>query len=115
MTKAEIVTQMASSRMVEAMVQNIAHQKLSSDLKDLCQMIYLILLEYDEEKLIDLWHNHQMNFFLARIIVNQFRSSNSPYHILFRKFQECAVDLTGMDWNDEGICFKKGERGDEDI
>ena len=113
MTKVEIVTQMASSRMVEAMVANIAHQRLSPELKDLCQMIYLILLEYDEEKLIDLWKNNQMKFFLARIIVNQFRSSYSPYHISFRKFQEMAVDITGFDWNDEGICFKK--ESDEDI
>jgi hypothetical protein len=102
MTKWEIVQEMASARMVEAMVQNIAHQSLSPDLKDLCQMIYLILLEYDEEKLQDLWLNNQMNFFIARIIVNQYRSSNSPFHTTFRKFQERAMDITGMDWEDEG-------------
>ena len=64
-------------------------------------MVYLILLDYDEEKLIDLWNNEQMNFFLARIIVNQYRSNNSPFHTTFRKFQERAMDISGMDWNDE--------------
>lgn len=87
--------------MVEAMVQNIAHQSLTPDLKDLCQMVYLILLEYEEQKLQDLWQNNQMPYFLARIILNQFRSSNSPFHTIFRKFQEKSVDISGLDWEDE--------------
>ena len=101
MNKVEIVAESASGKMVEAMVQNIAHQSLTPDLKDLSQMVYLILLEYDEQKLQDLWANNQMSFFLARIIINQFRSSNSPFHTIFRKFQERSADITGMDWSDE--------------
>ena len=101
MDRRDIVNEIARRRMVETMVQNIAHQSLTADLKDLTQMIYLILLEYDEVKLQDLWQNNQMSFFLARIIINQFRSSNSPYHTIFRKFQERSADITGMDWSDE--------------
>jgi hypothetical protein len=100
-TRAEIVNEIATRKMVESMVQNIAHQSLTADLKDLSQMIYLILLEYEEEKIVDLWNNNQMQFFLARIIINQFRSSNSPFHTIYRKFQERSCDITGMDWNDE--------------
>lgn len=89
MNKAEIIEEIAKARMVETMVQNIAHESLSTnaDLSDLCQMVYLILLEYDKDKLQDLWENNQMRFFLARIIVNQYRSSYSPFHIQFRKFR----------------------------
>ena len=87
MDKANIINQIAQERMVESMVQNIAHQALNDDLSDLCQMVYLILLEYDDDKLQDLWENNQIRFFLARIIVNQYRSSNSPFHILYRKFR----------------------------
>ena len=102
MNKVEIVAEIASGKMVEAMVQNIAHQSLTPDLKDLSQMVYLILLEYDEDKIVDLWEHHQMQYFLARIIINQFRSSNSPFHTIYRKFQERSCDITGMDWEDEG-------------
>ena len=102
MNKVEIVAEIASGKMVEAMVQNIAHQSLTPDLKDLSQMVYLILLEYDEDKIVDLWEHHQMQYFLARIIINQFRSSNSPFHTIYRKFQEKTCDITGMDWEDEG-------------
>lgn len=87
MDRTEIVEALAKEQRVEAMIQNIAHQTMSADLKDLAQEVYFILLTYDEEKLRDLWENNQMNFFLARIIVNQYRSNNSPYYKTFRKFR----------------------------
>ena len=86
-TKAEIVEAIAKDRMVETMVTNIAHKPMSADLQDLSQMVYLILLEYDEQKIQDLWINNQMHFFIARIIINQYNSVNSPLHTIFRKFR----------------------------
>ena len=101
MSKSEIIEEVAKAGMVELMVQNIAHHTLDADLKDLAQMVYLILLEYDESKLQDLWENEQMGFFLARIIINQYRSSNSPFHTIYRKFREKSEDITGKDWIDD--------------
>lgn len=89
--KETIIEILAKERRVEALVENIAHHSLTADLKDLCQMVYLILLEYDESKLQDLWENGQINFFLVRIILNQYRSSNSPFHAIFRKYQERSL------------------------
>lgn len=101
MSKSDIIEAIAKARMVETMVQNIAHQSLTADLKDLTQMVYLILLEYDETKLQDLWENNQISFFLARIIINQYRSSNSPFHTIYRKFRERSEDIQGKDWLDD--------------
>lgn len=102
--KVTIIETLAKERRVEALVENIAHHSLTADLKDLCQMVYVILLEYDEEKLLDLWENDQINFFLVRIIINQYRSSNSPFHTIFRKFQERCVYLgVGADINEAAI------------
>ena len=101
MSKSEIIEEVAKVGMVERMVQNIAHHTLDADLKDLAQMVYLILLECDERKLRDLWENEQMGFFLARIIINQYRSSNSPFHTIYRKFRERSEDITGKDWIDD--------------
>ena len=91
--KKTIIETLAKDRRVEALVENIAHHSLTADLKDLCQMVYLILLEYDESKLQDLWENEQINFFIARIILNQYRSSNSPFHAIFRKYQERSISI----------------------
>lgn len=93
MTRSEIVNKLALERRVETMVENICHNHLTADLKDLCQMVYLILLEYDESKIQDLWENNEINFFIARIIINQYRSSNSPFHTIFRKYQERSFSL----------------------
>ena len=92
MTKAEIIEALARERRVETMVESIAHQPLSADLKDLSQMVYMVLLEYDESKLQDLWEHNQMNFFLSRVIVNQYRSVNSPFYYTFRKYQRMVDD-----------------------
>ena len=103
-SKAHIIETLAEEKRVEALVENIAHHTLTADLKDLCQMVYMVLLEYDEGKLQDLWENDQMNFFLVRIIINQYRSSNSPFHYLFRKFQERSVYMgVGADINDAAL------------
>ena len=110
--KAHIIETLARERRVETLVENIAHHALTADLKDLCQMVYLVLLEYDETRLLDLWENNQINFFLARIIINQYRSSNSPFHTLFRKFQERCVSMgVGADINEAALeRINKGAR-----
>ena len=102
-TKTEIIEAIAKDRMVETMVTNIAHKPMSADLQDLSQMVYLILLEYDEKKLQDLWENNQMHFFIARIIINQYNSVNSPFHTMFRKFRLMV---------DESIQFAAGSNMD---
>ena len=75
------------------MVESICHHALTPDLQDLCQMVYLIILEYDETKIQDLWENEEINFFLARIILNQYRSSNSKFHKLYRVYERKAEDI----------------------
>ncbi|MCQ2219833.1 MAG: hypothetical protein MJZ12_00485 [Prevotella sp.] len=105
-TKTEIIEAIARDRMVETMVTNIAHKPMSADLEDLSQMVYLILLEYDEKKLQDLWINNQMHFFIARIIVNQYNSVSSPFHTIFRKFRLMV---------DETIQFAAGQYSKMDV
>ena len=74
-----IVEELARQQRVEAMLKKISGtDTLSGDLADLAQDVYLILLEYDEGKIVDLQRNGQINFFIARILVNQCRSSHSP-------------------------------------
>ena len=102
MEKMEIIAHMAKEQMVEKMVKSILHQNsLSVDMQDLVQMIYLILLEYDDKKIVDLWTNKQMTFFLARIIMNQNRSDTSAFHYTIRRHQCKSVDIQGMDFVDE--------------
>ena len=98
-----MVTILARERRVETMVENIAKQPLSADLKDLAQIVYVILLEYDEGRLLDLWEHGQINFFIARIILNQYRSVNSPFYKLFRKHGKRQEDIETIRETGTGI------------
>ena len=89
----QIIDQLARERRVETMLANIAKKPVSGTLEDLCQMVYLILLEYDDAKIEDLWENGQMNFFIARILINQYKSTNSPFYKLFRKYESKCQDI----------------------
>lgn len=70
------------------------------DLLDLGQHIYLVLLEYDEARLQDLWDNNEINFLIVRLAINNFRSAKSRFHYLFRVFRSRSVSLTGLDFPD---------------
>lgn len=100
-SKSDIVEILGRERRVEQMVSSITHKTWCADLADLSQMVYLALLTYDDDKIIDLWEHGQINFFIARVIINQFRSSRSPFHALFRKYQQKSVDITDKDYIDE--------------
>lgn len=55
---------------------------------DLIQHIYIILLEYDQNKLNELIKKKQIRFYIARIIRNQWFSTTSTFYMLYRKFNQ---------------------------
>lgn len=101
MTRNEIVEALARDRRVEQICAMVTHLKADDpDLLDLGQHIYLILLEYDEPKLQDLWENDEINFLIVRLVLNNFRSAKSRFHYIFRVFRSRSVSLSGMDFPD---------------
>ena len=102
MTRQEIVERIAKERRVETMLRNIAKTPVTGDLEDLCQMVYLTLLTFDEAKIVDLWERDEINFFIARILMNQYQSVKSPFYALYRKRQRKQVPIEDyMDIADE--------------
>jgi hypothetical protein len=74
-----------------------------SDADDLEQEIYQILLEYDENKVIEMYRNKQLKFFLVGEIQRQYFSKTSPYYKKYKKY------YTLLDAN----MINKVERNDE--
>ena len=93
MNRADIITAIAKQRQVETIIANIAHRDIGGTLEDLSQMVYEALLTTDEDKLQDLWENSEMHFYIARIVMNQYFSANSPYYRQMRKFSALSVEL----------------------
>lgn len=93
MTRAEIVEELARNKAVEGLVCRICKTPLTFDLRDLCQMVYLILLEYDEDKIVELYDNNELQFFVNRIIRNNVQSKTSRYYYIIRQFSDITDEL----------------------
>jgi len=102
MTRREVVELLATERRVERLIANVCRGP-AKGLDDLAQIIYEALLRYDEEALVSLYENEQINYFLVRIIENQFYSTTSPYHIQVRRFRMRTNDFAGLNfWSHDG-------------
>ena len=95
MTKNEVISIIAKEKMVETAIANIA--KTNSDvLNDLSQNIYLDLLEKDEQKIVKLYEDNQIRFFVVRMILNNLFSKNSPFYQTFKKNANLTVDIDNL-------------------
>ena len=94
MTRFEIVETLAREQRVETFIRNVARtSRLAPDLQDLAQMVYLALLTYDEDKIVDLWESDAIDFFIARVILNQYRSRDSPWRDIFHRHGIHYIDI----------------------
>lgn len=100
LSAADIARELAESRTVEGVVCRIAHRPMCDDLADLSQLVYEVILTYDAARLNDLRDCGQLENFIARIVLNQYRSASSPYHYIYRRFR-CLCSRIGLsDWPD---------------
>ena len=97
-TKYQIIEELARERVVEEMCCNVAHvSELTDDLKDLAQIIYVALLEYKDEYIIDLAKDSAIRFFIARMIINQWNTDHSPFRDLVTHFSSITDELNPND------------------
>lgn len=83
--KQSIINKIAQDRMVETIVANVAKDTTDEDLTDLCQDIYLALMEKDEETIEDLYTKKQLNYYITRMVINNIDSSTSRYFYNYKK------------------------------
>lgn len=93
MTKTEIINQIAKEHLVERVINKIA-DKQDGNLDDLCNDIYVSLLEKDDKKIVDMYNNSTLPFFTLRMVKNNLLSANSPYYRTYKKPTQNNVPLT---------------------
>lgn len=84
--KNRIINELATNKVVEELCCNMGVEQAYLD--DLVQEIYLILLEYNEDKLIKMYERKQLKFFIVRIIMNQYFSKNSPFYKKYKMYDQ---------------------------
>ena len=80
MTKREIVERLADERVIENLAGTVCRGEDINDLNDLIQDLYENLLGKDEEKIVRLYEDGEMEYFVYRMITNQVYSKTSPYY-----------------------------------
>lgn len=83
-TKDEIVGLMAKQRYIEDIIINITGE-IGMNEKDLAQDLYVSLLEKDEEKIVKMWENGDIRWFVTRMVVNNIKSVNSRFYYQYLK------------------------------
>lgn len=94
MTKREIIDELARGRTVERLARSLTRRPVEGDIKDLCQIVYLYLLEYDDEKLARLHADRELEFLIIRILLNQYRSKTSRFFRECRQFSRRVVSAS---------------------
>ncbi len=80
-----LIDSLARNRVVESLVANITHRP-ASELGDLVQMVYEILLRKPPRKLHQVMRNRALTYYIVGIITNLYFSKTSPYHRKIRRF-----------------------------
>lgn len=101
MNKYDIIRELSENRVVEEMITNIAkNRKFEYD--DLAQDVYVWLLEEDDDKVIQLYENKQLKYWVSRMLVNNIHSTTSPFYTKYRKFMALGDnEYIEDDGNDE--------------
>lgn len=80
---------MTSSELIKITVNDKELKKICKKIggnlsDDLYQELMVILLEYDQNKLIEIYNKGYYKWFLVKTLTNQFNSNSSPFNKLYR-------------------------------
>lgn len=93
-SKYEIIEELAKNKTIEEIVSNVAQNPNEDTLKDLSQILYEDLLLKDEDKIVRLYEEEKLQFFITRMVLNSIKSKTSRFYYLFSKYNKCTQELT---------------------
>ena len=96
MTFLELITKTSQDKDLKQICRKIGGN-LSDDL---FQELMVILLEYNEQKLIDIYNKGYYKWFLVKTLTNQFNSNSSPFN---KKYRPKDIDYIITDSYDHSI------------
>lgn len=85
-----IIIKLYEDNVVKDIMKNL--QVSDNDFNDLEQEIYMILLEYDSEKIIEMYNRKQLKYFIVGIIQRQYNSKTSPFYKKYKKYYTLVDD-----------------------
>jgi hypothetical protein len=98
--KYDIIDELAKNKTIEEIIGNIAQNPQEDTLKDLSQILYEDLLMKDGSKIVKMYEEDQLNYFITRMVLNSIKSKTSRYYYLFSKFNKNTQELNIEDEQD---------------
>jgi hypothetical protein len=80
----KIIIELYEQKVIKNIINNMNISSRYAD--DLEQEIYTILLEYDNDKIIELYNKKQLKYFIIGVIQRQYFSNNSPFYKVYKKY-----------------------------
>lgn len=85
MSKYDIINILATEKFIE---NNITWVINDDDKKDLCQIIYVYLLEMDDYKFFDIFNRNKLKNYIMSMITIQFTGKDSKFNNQIVKFRK---------------------------
>lgn len=95
--KYEIIEELAERGAIEEIIGNVAYNPNEDTLKDLAQMLYEDLLNKPSEKIIKLYDNNQLQYFITRMVLNSINSKTSRFYYAFAIHNNKTQELNTID------------------
>lgn len=86
MTKNEVIGTIAKERRVERICRNICKSD-APEVQDLTQLVYENLLRRDTAFILRAWSEGWINFYIARVVYNQWCQGHSEFRKLFLQYK----------------------------
>lgn len=93
-----IIEELYREKVIRNIITNM--NVFEGDIDDLEQEIYTILLEYDADKIIEMYNKKQLKFFIVGIVTRQYFSKTSPFYKKYKKYYSLVdsnVDETSVE------------------
>lgn len=91
LNKKQVICILARNKVIEKLVKR--HNFSSPYCKDLCQDLYIELLNKDEKLIVGLYERNEIEYYIRKMITNNINSSTSPFYKNYEKFRKTTDEI----------------------
>lgn len=95
MNKNDVIRIIENQKFIEKCAKNILKKNIPF-LDDLVQDIYLQLLTKDDELIVGMYERSELHYYIARMLMNQLKSVNSPYYLQYIKPSKNSIEISEL-------------------
>lgn len=95
MNKNDVIRILENQKFIEKCAKNILKKNIPF-LDDLVQDIYLQLLTKDDELIVGMYERSELRYYIARMLMNQLKSVNSPYYLQYIKPSKNSIEISEL-------------------